>query len=61
VLPLARGKGVYRALVRARWDHAVERGTPILVVQAGAMSQPVLTGLGFESHCQVRLFVDRLR
>jgi GNAT superfamily N-acetyltransferase len=61
VLPFARGKGVYRALVRARWDHAVERGTPILVVQAGAMSQPVLTGLGFESHCQVHLFVDRLR
>jgi GNAT superfamily N-acetyltransferase len=61
VLPHARGKGVYRALVRARWDHAVERGTPILVVQAGAMSRPVLTGLGFESHCQVHLFVDRLR
>jgi GNAT superfamily N-acetyltransferase len=59
VLPHARGKGVYRALVRARWDHAVERGTPILVVQAGAMSQPVLTGLGFESHCEVHLMIDR--
>ena len=31
----ARGKGVYRALVRARWDVAVERGTPALAVQAG--------------------------
>jgi GNAT superfamily N-acetyltransferase len=60
VLPHARGKGVYRALVRARWEHAVERGTPILVVQAGAMSCPVLAGLGFESHGQIRLFVDRL-
>lgn len=60
VLPEARGNGVYRALVRARWDHAVARGTPTLVVQAGAMSAPVLAGLGFESHSQVHLFVDRL-
>jgi GNAT superfamily N-acetyltransferase len=60
VLPVARGQGVYRALVRARWEHAVARGTPLLVVQAGTMSRPILTGLGFESHCQVHLFVDRL-
>jgi hypothetical protein len=60
VVPAARGRGVYRALVRARWDHAVARGTPVLVVQAGAMSRPVLSGLGFESHCEVRLMVDRL-
>jgi GNAT superfamily N-acetyltransferase len=60
VLPATRGNGVYRALVRARWEHAVERGTPILVVQAGAMSAPVLAGLGFESHAQIRLHVDRL-
>jgi GNAT superfamily N-acetyltransferase len=60
VLPGARGKGVYRALVRARWDHAVERGTPTLVVQAGAMSTPVLEGLGFERHGAIRLYVDRL-
>jgi GNAT superfamily N-acetyltransferase len=60
VLPEARGKGVYRALVRARWDHAVERGTPTLVVQAGAMSTPVLEGLGFERHGAIRLYVDRL-
>ena len=30
----ARGRGLYRALVRARWDYAVERGTPALVTQA---------------------------
>jgi GNAT superfamily N-acetyltransferase len=60
VLPDARGKGVYRALVRARWDHAVARGTPTLVVQAGAMSAPVLAGLGFEPHGQIHLLVDRL-
>jgi GNAT superfamily N-acetyltransferase len=60
VLPGARGRGVYRALVRARWDHAVARGTPLLVVQAGAMSEPVLAGLGFRTHGVVRLFDDRL-
>ena len=59
VLPKARGNGVYRALVRARWDHAVERGTPTLVVQAGAMSAPVLARLGFESHGRIHLMVDR--
>jgi GNAT superfamily N-acetyltransferase len=60
VLPDARGKGVYRALVRARWEHAVARGTPTLVVQAGAMSSPVLAGLGFQSYGGIHLMVDRL-
>lgn len=60
VLPEARGRGVYRALVHARWDHAVERGTPLLVVQAGHMSAPVLDGLGFERHGEIHLFADRL-
>jgi GNAT superfamily N-acetyltransferase len=60
VLPDARGRGVYRGLVRARWDHAVARGTPLLVVQAGRMSAPVLDGLGFVRHGEIRLFADRL-
>ena len=60
VLPEARGRGVYRALVHARWEYAVARGTPLLVVQAGHMSAPVLDGLGFERHGELRLFVDRL-
>jgi GNAT superfamily N-acetyltransferase len=60
VLPQARGRGVYRALVHARWLHAVARGTPLLVVQAGRMSAPVLDGLGFRRHGQIRLFADRL-
>ena len=60
VLPEARGRGVYRALVHARWEHAVRRGTPLLVVQAGPMSAPILTGLGFASHGELRLYVDRL-
>ena len=43
----ARGRGVYRALVRARWDAAVARGTPALTMSAGRMSRPILERLGF--------------
>jgi hypothetical protein len=53
-LPWARGRGAYRALVRARWDDAVRRGTPALAVGAGAMSAPILHGLGFEKLVQFR-------
>jgi GNAT superfamily N-acetyltransferase len=60
VLPSARRRGVYRALVHARWEHAVARGTPLLVVQAGHMSEPVLKGLGFRAHGVLELFVDPL-
>jgi GNAT superfamily N-acetyltransferase len=60
VLPELRGRGAYRALVRARWDYAVARGTPLLVVQAGPMSAPVLERLGFRPHGEIRMFVDRL-
>jgi hypothetical protein len=59
VLPEARGRGCYRALVQARWDDAVRRGTPALVVQAGAMSRPILEGLGFEGVATLRVLVDR--
>lgn len=45
--PDHRGQGAYTALVRARWEAAVERGTPVLTVGAGAMSQPILECLGF--------------
>ncbi len=48
VEPAARGRGVYRALVVARWDDAVSRGLPALTVQAGEMSRPILARLGFE-------------
>lgn len=60
VLPEARGRGVYRALVHARWAHAAARGTPLLVVQAGPMSAPVLDGLGFDRHGEIHLFTERL-
>jgi len=59
-VPWARGRGVYRALVRARWDAAVSRGTPALAVQAGAMSAPILPRLGFEKVCSFRRLKDVL-
>ncbi len=59
--PAHRGRGCYRAVVRARWDAAVERGTPLLAVQAGRMSTPILERLGFERTGTVHAFVDRTR
>ena len=58
VAPRARGRGAYRALVRARWEASAARGTPRLVTAAGAMSAPVLERLGFERIGEVRLLVD---
>lgn len=56
----ARGRGVYRALVRARWDEAVKRGTPALTVGAGAMSRPILERLGFTNVGWCDCLLDRL-
>jgi hypothetical protein len=50
----ARGRGAYRAVVRARWDEAVRRGTPALAVGAGPMSRPILERLGFVQVLQFR-------
>jgi len=58
VLPSARGRGVYRALTVARWEEAVERGTPALTVQAGRMSTPILARLGFTKVGEARMYVD---
>lgn len=60
VLPEARGQGVYRSLVLARWDLAVRRGTPALTVQAGRMSRPICERMGFALVEPVRVFVDDL-
>jgi Fe2+ transport system protein FeoA len=57
-LPEARGHGAYRALVAARWEDAVARGTPILVTQAGPMSRPILAQLGFREVCEIRILLD---
>jgi hypothetical protein len=57
-LPEARGRGAYRALVAARWQDAVDRGTPVLVTQAGPMSRPILARLGFREVCEIRILLD---
>jgi hypothetical protein len=57
-LPEARGRGAYRALVAARWEDAVARGTPTLVTQASPMSRPILGQLGFRELCEIRILLD---
>ena len=59
-LPGLRGKGAYRALVQARWNDAVARGTPALVTHAGAMSRPILRRLGFEELAEIWILLDLL-
>src|SRR5579862_978952 len=60
VVPHLRGRGVYTSLVLARWDAAVARGVPRLLVGAGSMSAPILAKLGFERIGEIRLLRDRL-
>ena len=48
-LPAARGRGCYRALVRARWDVARAAGCEALLVQASPMSGPILESVGFRA------------
>ena len=58
VLSHARGRGVYRALVRARWDDATGYGAPALTTQAGTMSRPVLERLGFQVVAEQEILLD---
>jgi len=58
-LPRARGRGAYRALIRARWDDALALGTPALITQGGTMSRPILERLGFERVGEVNMLLDR--
>lgn len=59
VVPSARGRGVYRALVRARWEDAVARGTPGLVTEAlPDTSYPILTRIGFQDVGVIRRLKD---
>jgi hypothetical protein len=58
-MPWARGRGLYRALVRKRWDYAVEQGTPALVTQAvPGTSYPILKRLGFKDVCDTYRLED---
>lgn len=54
----ARGRGAYRALIRARWDDAVALGTPALITQGGSMSRPILERLGFDRIGEVHMLLD---
>jgi hypothetical protein len=58
-LPPARGRGVYTALVHARWHDAVARDAPRLTTSVGPMSAPILERLGFERIGGMRLIRDR--
>lgn len=59
-LPAFRGRGIYRALVRARWDDTVQLGAGALVVNAMVdTSYPILERLGFRAVGRVRLLADR--
>lgn len=58
-LPEYRGRGIYRALVRVRWDEAALRGTPALIVGAGRMSRPILERIGFRAVAEQHLLLDR--
>jgi hypothetical protein len=57
-LPSARGRGAYRAIVAARWEAAVRRGTPALITGAGSMSRPILQRLGFREVAEISVLVD---
>jgi hypothetical protein len=57
-LPDARGRGAFQALVAARWEAAVARGTPALVCHAGDMSRPILERLGFVAVARMEFLND---
>jgi GNAT superfamily N-acetyltransferase len=54
----ARGRGAYRALVRARWDLTTERGSGLVVTHANPVSLPILERLGFETAGWVSVLSD---
>ena len=60
VIPRARGRGAYRALITARAEEARRRGTPTLVTHAGQMSQPILERLGFVAVTRIDRLLDVL-
>jgi predicted GNAT family acetyltransferase len=55
-----RGRGAYRALVAARWQEALDYGTPLLVTRAGPQSRPILQRLGFSELAEISFLVDQL-
>jgi ribosomal protein S18 acetylase RimI-like enzyme len=59
VVPAFRGRGIYRALVRARLAHAAARGATLALVHAEPTSSPVLQRLGFGVYGQQRVLAFR--
>jgi GNAT superfamily N-acetyltransferase len=55
VVPAFRGRGIYRALVRARLAHAAARGATLALVHAEPTSSPILRRLGFGVYGQRRV------
>jgi hypothetical protein len=53
-----RGRGVFRALVRERWQRAIAGGAPGVAVHAGRMSAPILTRLGFQTVGELSIYRD---
>ena len=53
-----RGRGVFRALVRERWQRAAAEGAPGIAVHAGQMSAPILTRLGFATVGEISVYRD---
>lgn len=56
--PEFRRRGLYRALIYARYDEARRRGARYLTVDAGPESEPILRKLGFQvlAHCRAALW-----
>jgi hypothetical protein len=60
VAPEFRGKGLYRALVKKRFEKLRELKIPVATIQAMATtSAPICRKLGFETVCEVRVFKIR--
>jgi GNAT superfamily N-acetyltransferase len=59
VVPAFRGRGIYRALVRARLAHAAAGGATLALVHAEPTSSPVLQRLGFGVYGQQRVLAFR--
>jgi GNAT superfamily N-acetyltransferase len=59
VVPAARRRGVYGAMVRARLVDAAEQGATLALVHAQPTSSPVLQRAGFTVHGQQHVLVVR--
>jgi GNAT superfamily N-acetyltransferase len=59
VVPAFRGRGIYRALVRARLAHAAAEGATLALVHAEPTSSPILQRLGFRVFGQQRVLAFR--